>query len=138
MLILLILLIDISYSQNKSKNFLVFKGPYLGQKPPGMIPVEFPFNLMPEGYRLHRDPAFMSGGKEVYFSAINLSVRFSEKIFFMKIADGVWEPPEVASFSGDFFDGSPPISRDGSYLFFSSARTGDQRGILLHQELNFS
>jgi len=103
-------------------------GLYLGQKPPGMTPVEFPFDFMPEGYRLHSAPAFMPGGEEVYFSAMDFSVRFSEKIFVMKMSDGIWGSPEVASFSGEFFDGSPSVSGDGQYLFFSSACKFDQHG----------
>lgn len=119
----------ILYSQNELKIFPVFKGPYLGQKPPGMTPVKFPFNFMPKGYRLHSAPAFMPGGKEVYFSVMDFSVRFSEKIFVMKMANDLWNPPEVAQFSGNYFDGSPSISKDGKYLFFSSARTTDQKGM---------
>jgi Tol biopolymer transport system component len=108
-------------------DFPVLKGPYLGQEPPGNTPVKFPFDFMPDGYKLHSAPAFTPDGKEVYFSAMDFSIRFSEKIFVMKISEGIWGPPEVAPFSGDFFDGSPSISRDGEYLFFSSARTRDQR-----------
>ena len=117
-------------------NFPKLTGPYLGQKPPGMTPVEFPFDLMPEGYRLHSAPAFMPGGKEVYFSAMDFSVRFSEKIFVMKMSGGLWGPPEVASFSGNYFDGSPSISPDGRYIFFSSARSKDQEGINDNGERN--
>ncbi|MBN2415478.1 PD40 domain-containing protein [bacterium] len=46
----------------------------------------------------------------------------------MRSSDSGWTPPAVAPFSGDFFDGSPSISPDGEYLFFSSARTPDQKG----------
>jgi Tol biopolymer transport system component len=122
-------LLGISYSQNTSENLPVLKGPYLGQNLPGTTPVKFPFDFMPDGYRLHSAPAFMPGGKEVYFSAMNFSVRFSEKIFVMKMSNDVWNSPEVASFSGNYFDGSPSISSDGKYLFFSSARTTDQKGM---------
>ncbi len=114
---------------SQSLNFPVLKGPYLGQQPPGKTPVKFPFDFMPSGYRLHSAPAFMPGGDEVYFSAMDFSVRFSEKIFFMKIIDGTWTPPRVAPFSGDTFDGSPSLSRDGRYLFYSSARKMDVDGM---------
>jgi len=110
-------------------DFPVLKGPYLGQKLPGKIPVKFPFDYMPAGYRLHSAPAFMPGGEEVYFSAMDFSVRFSEKIFVMKLVDGTWTRPQVAPFSGNTFDGSPSISRDGRFLFFSSARKMDGDGI---------
>jgi Tol biopolymer transport system component len=107
-------------------DFPLLKGPYLGYEPPGTTPAKFPFDFMPKGYRLHSAPAFTPDGKELYFSAMDFGVRFSEKIFMMRMSEGVWKPPEVAPFSGDFSDGSPSISRDGKYLFFSSARTMDQ------------
>lgn len=112
-------------SFNHQDGFPVLKGPYLGQKPPGKTPEKFPFDYLPPGYKLHSAPAFMPGGNEVYFSAMDFSVRFSEKIFFMKIIDGTWTRARVAPFSGDFFDGSPSLSKDGRYLIFSSARRPD-------------
>ena len=40
-LIYFILIFDISHAQQKTKDFPVLKGPYLGQKPPGMNPEIF-------------------------------------------------------------------------------------------------
>jgi len=124
---ILIFFILTSFAKTQDDDFPVLKGPYLGYEPPGETPVKFPFDFLPDGYRLHSAPAFTPDGKEVYFSAMNFSIRFSEKIFMMKMSEGIWGPPEVAQFSGDFFDGSPSISRDGKYLFFSSARAMDQQ-----------
>ena len=126
-IVLASLYVLVSLSFGQSDDFPVLKGPYLGQEPPEKKPVKFPFDFLPEGYRLHSAPVFTCDGKEVYFSAMNFSIRFSEKIFVMKNTDGIWGPPEVAPFSGAFFDGSPSISTDGNYLFFSSARTADQQ-----------
>lgn len=107
----------------------VFEGSYLGQEPPGKTPVKFSFDYMPPGYKLHSAPVFMPDGKEVYFSAMDFSVRYSEKIFMMQMVDGAWTTPHPASFSGDFFEGSPSISPDGKYLFYSSARKIDGTGM---------
>jgi Tol biopolymer transport system component len=122
-ILLSVIFVFISHAQQD--DFPVLNGPYLGQKPPGNIPLKFPFDYMPQGYKLHSAPTFTPDGKEVYFSAMDFSIRYSEKIFVMKMLDGTWTPPRVAPFSGDYFDGSPSISRDGKYLFFSSARTPD-------------
>jgi Tol biopolymer transport system component len=124
-----LLLIAASNLLSQQTDFPELTGPYLGQKPPGKIPVKFPFDYVPPGYRLHSAPAFIPGGEEVYFSAMDFSVRFSEKIFFMKIIDGIWTPPRVAPFSGNTFDGSPSLSRDGRFLFYSSARRMDGDGM---------
>jgi len=78
------------------------------------------------GYKLHSAPVFTPDGREVYFSAMDFSIRFSEKVFVTTMIDGRWTRPRVASFSGDYFDGSPSMSSDGRYLFFSSARTLNQ------------
>jgi len=126
---ILISLIAVLDNDAKNDDFPVLKGPYLGQKLPGKIPIRFPFDYMPTGYRLHSAPAFMPGGEEVYFSAMDFSIRFSEKIFVMKITDGIWTSPQVATFSGNTFDGSPSISKDGRFLFFSSARKLDGNGM---------
>ncbi len=113
----------------QQEEFPVLRGPYFGQTPPGKTPVKFPFDFMPPGYKLHSAPVFTPDGKEVYFSAMDFSVRFSEKIFVMTVRDGAWTSPHVVPFSGDYFDGSPSMSRDGKYLFFSSARTMNQDGM---------
>jgi hypothetical protein len=124
----LLLIIPVAFL-SQEKEFPRLSGPYLGQTPPGEIPVKFPFDYMPQGYKLHSAPVFTPDGKEVYFSAMDFSIRFSEKIFVIKMIDGTWAPPWVASFSGDFFDGSPSMSRDGKYLIFSSARRPDGEGM---------
>jgi Tol biopolymer transport system component len=129
MLVIAIFASGFFYAQEKSDDFPVLKGPFLGQKPPGKIPVKFHFDYMPQGYKLHSAPVFTPDGKEVYFSAMNFSIRYSEKIFVMKMINGTWTPPRVALFSGDYFDGSPSLSRDGKYLIFSSARKLDGDGM---------
>lgn len=43
-------------------------------------------------------------------------------IMFSTLEEGVWSPPEVASFSGEFSDIDPFVTPDGSRLFFSSIR----------------
>jgi len=113
------LLLSVALTINAQQNdFPKLTGPYLGQKLPGTTPEKFPFNYMPGGYKLHSAPVFTPDGKEVYFSAMDFSIRYSERIFVMKMIDSLWTPPQVASFSGDYFEGSPSISRDGKYLFF--------------------
>lgn len=52
------------------------------------------------------------------------SILFSgyETIVTSKIKNGKWTKPEVASFSGKYYDGWPAIHPDGKRLFFHSAR----------------
>ena len=105
--IFFLLLLTPVFLLSQVKEFPKLTGPYLGQTPPGKIPVKFPFDYMPEGYRLHSAPVFTPDGKEVYFSAMDFSIQYSERIFIMKMIDSIWTPSQVAPFSGNFFDGSP-------------------------------
>ena len=53
----------------------------------------------------------------------------------MEQKDGVWTHPEVASFSGQYTDGNPCFSKDGSKLYFESVRPVTKNGEYTH-ELN--
>lgn len=47
-------------------DFPVLRGPYLGQKPPGLIPEIFAEGVMTTEFHEHSSPAFSPDGKEVY------------------------------------------------------------------------
>ena len=119
--------------QEKTKDksdFPVLKGKYFGQKPPGMTPEPFAPNLLPDKYWWHSAPAFSPDGKEVYFSAFIRNRAYSERIMYMKLENGRWTLPKIASFS-EYFEGGPCFTPDGNKIFFSSARPlakgGEQR-----------
>lgn len=128
--ILFILMIESSYTQEESKNFPVLKGPYLGQKTPRMTPEPFAPNLLPDMYWWYSAPAFSPDGKEVYFSAFIKNKAYSERTMYMKLENGCWTPPKIASFS-KYFEGGPCFTPDGNKIFFSSTRPllkgGEQR-----------
>ena len=50
------------------EEFPVLKGPYLGQKPPGMKPKIFAPGILSTGHHEHSSPAFSADGREVYWS----------------------------------------------------------------------
>jgi hypothetical protein len=99
----------------QSGDFPVLRGPYLGQKPPGMTPEVFAPGIVSTradeyGLEVSLD------GSEIVFArggAIMLAARNS---------DGTWELPAVAPFSGEHIDGEPCFSPDGRRIFFSSRR----------------
>lgn len=49
-------------------------------------------------------------------------------------AGGHWSKPEIASFSGQWFDQNPVVARDGSYLLFNSDRPTTAGGEPLKQD----
>ncbi len=98
------------------------KGPYLGQKPPGMTPEVFaPGTVSTPAYE-HGAPAFSPDGNELYWS-IFYEKEFKQKIFFMRLENGKWSEPAPAAFSDEkYLDGNPVFSRDGNRLYFTSNR----------------
>jgi len=117
----LLILCQAQGSPKDKSDFPVLKGPYLGQKPPGMTPEPFAPNLLPDKYWWHSAPAFSQDGKEVYFSVFIKSEAYSERIMYMRVENGCWTSPRVAPFS-EYFEGGPCFTPDGNKIFFSSAR----------------
>ena len=103
----------------KTEGFPLLKGPYLGQKPPGMTPEIFaPGIVSREGGEFNS--AFSPDGNEFYFSTSDKKKK-KDQIMWMRRVDGVWTAPEVAPFSGVHDDCDVSVSRDGRRLFFISS-----------------
>jgi len=98
--------------------FPVLRGPYLGQKVPGMEPVVFAPGIVSTGLAT-RDVAMTPDGEELYFS---VTMGGRTMIMVTRVEDGVWREPEVAPFSGRYLDIEPSISADGRRFFFLSTR----------------
>jgi|GEM_PF-490436 len=116
------------------EEFSALKGPYLGQKAPGITPELFAPGIITTEFHEHSSPAFSSDGNEVYWSVF-LNFWGPQVILYMEQKDGVWTHPEVASFSGQYTDGNPCFSKDGSKLYFESVRPVTKNGEYTH-ELN--
>jgi len=100
-------------------DFPVLKGPYLGQKLPGMEPEVFAPGIVSTGLYT-RDIAMTKDGKEIYFCISDAAIT---GIFVTKLVNNRWTAPAIAKFSGKgFFDFEPHISPDGTKLFFLSNR----------------
>lgn len=125
LLVLFFLLMGIVNAQEQYKDFPVLKGPYMGQKSPGKTPEIFAKEFLASKHRLHGAPAFSPDGKEVYWSVFPKTNEFSTRtqvILFSKCVNETWTSPELASFSGKYFDGGPFFSPDGNKLYFYSRR----------------
>jgi Tol biopolymer transport system component len=68
--------------------------------------------------------AFTPDGKEFYFTIRNptTTTRPVAAICVSRLRGGKWQKPEVAPFSGRYFDYAPAISPDGKWLVFTSIR----------------
>ncbi|HJR09015.1 MAG TPA: polysaccharide deacetylase family protein [Pyrinomonadaceae bacterium] len=69
-------------------------------------------------------PTFTPDGRTLYFAKRSAD-RQMEHIYVSRFADGKWGEPQVAPFSGKYFDKEPFVTPDGSRLFFSSKRPVD-------------
>jgi len=106
-------------------DFPVLKGPYLGQKPPGMVPEIFAPGILSAGYSEIK-AVFSPDGREIYYQLWGAPFPV---ICTMKEKDGRWTKPEVASFSGHIIEGYN-ISPDGKKMFITSRRPLDGKGEL--------
>lgn len=115
----------ISYAQQD--DFPVLKGPYLGQKPPGMTPEIFAPGIISSVNDREFSGTFSPDGKEYYF------FRFADGAGMMvtKLVGDRWSAPQPAPFNSKYIDNEPHITPDGKHLFFCSNRpfpgSGDQR-----------
>lgn len=83
-------------------------------------PVLFEENLISIGdYETH--PAFSPSGDTLYF--LRCKPDLSQSIIFVSYhKGGNWSEPHIASFSGEYIDIDPFVTKDGNTLYFSSNR----------------
>jgi dipeptidyl aminopeptidase/acylaminoacyl peptidase len=95
---------------------------YLGQAPPGQIPVVFARGTVSSDDLEHNAPAFSPDGNEVFW-CVTPGAKGSPKVIkTMRREGGVWSAPAVAPFSGEFGDCEPVFSADGRRIYFDSER----------------
>ena len=104
----------------RQKDFPDLRGPYLGQRPPGMVPEVFAPGIVSTGMP-EASISFSPGGDEVYYNIIHWTHGFTA-IIFMKQKRRKWTRPQVASFSGKHNDSDVCFSHDGKRLYFTSDR----------------
>ncbi len=115
-----LLLIFSSHAQQDE--FPVLKGPYLGQKPPGMNPVIFAPGIVSTDMS-EFSCTFSPDGKSFYFARDTGGYKYT--IYITREAENGWTNPQVAPFSGKYLDHEPFYSHDGKRLYWGSMRPSD-------------
>jgi len=114
-LFMLCVLSDQATAQSKTR----MEPPYASAQPISE-PTIFAEGII-SGGEFDSHPAFTPDGKTLYFvrstPAFNLWT-----ILVSRFANGRWNTPEVAPFSGQYSDADPFITSDGSRLYFNSNR----------------
>jgi len=123
-LLLLAMFVSVRNSVIYAQDFPVLKGPYLGQKPPGMKAELFAPGIITTGYNDY-SAAFSPDGKEFLFGLYG-DVFCS--IVRMKMKNNIWTSPQVAPFSGKYFDTEPHFAYTGNLIAFASKRPLDSKG----------
>lgn len=96
-------------------------GKYLGQEPPGNIPVRFAENIIPDD--LHSVPVFSFDGKTIYYKDME-----HDGIMFISESNRGWEIPRPLFVSGKPGNSDDPcLHPDGDRFFFSSYDKADNR-----------
>ena len=98
-------------------------GPYLGQKPPGMIPKPFMPGLLNNDKSGAFCSVFSPEMDEFYFTYYQRDENAVSGIAWMRLVDGVWTQPEILGFSSNEFDDNDMcLLNDGKTMIFRSRR----------------
>ncbi|MCP4724415.1 MAG: hypothetical protein GY863_05250 [bacterium] len=118
LIIVIVMSCTVSVYSQGPENIQSLKGPYLGQKPPELIPIVFAPNIISNaGYNLHGFPAFSPDGMEVYLPVI------PPEIISFKSIRGIWSGPEKTNIPGRNVQ-APSFSQDGKRFYFQAAIEG--------------
>jgi len=122
--LLCFILVLSGYAQQN--DFPVFKGPYLGQKPPGMTPEIFAPGIVSSSGAMEYGIAFTPDGKEVYFNRNGVGV------MVCTWTGTGWTAPVKAPFIKKYKGGSVHIMYDGKRMLMDrheGLKEGETSGI---------
>jgi len=113
-------------ADSRARQFIVPEGRYFGQKPPGLEPEIFaPAIISTDGYDFAI--TFSPDGKELYFTRREGEKNYpTNYLMVCRYENNRWTEPEIAPFSGKYFDFESHISPDGKKLYFGSLRPKPQ------------
>ena len=121
-LILMISMALLIRCQEKDTDFPVLKGPYLGQKPPGMTPEVFAPGVLNTEKMGAFCSVFSPDGDEFHFVYYERANDTTGGLAWMRRVNNTWTEPEMHHFNGDTWDNDMCMSADGSTLIFRSWR----------------
>jgi Tol biopolymer transport system component len=84
------------------------------------MPVIFAPGIISQGFH-ENGIVFSSDGSEMFYSTSDSKFTFKTFIHLKKV-NNTWSTPEMAPFSGNYYDHSAFFSPDGKRLYFSSTR----------------
>lgn len=127
----------IMFACARQDDFSVLKGPYFGQKPPGMIPELFAPGLLSVGGD-EANITFTPDGMECCYTLwtpgwYSESPFQQRLIFCSRMENGRWTEPGELPFNSDRTEIYPFFSPDGKRLYFCSGNVGSQRTMFVEK-----
>jgi WD40-like Beta Propeller Repeat len=110
----------------QQKDFPKLTGPYLGQKPPGMMPEIFAPGIVSKEGDQARLFIARDSSEIIYWEREQVNGKM--RIISILDKGGVWSEPEVLPFSEEYINMEPCLSPDGKKMFFVSNRPRSGKG----------
>jgi len=104
------------------KDWPILKGPYLGQKPPGMIPEIFAPGILGNDKIGAFCSVFSPDGNGLYYVRFIKGVEGSGRIYWSSRVNNTWKKPNPAPISDDYPENDMRLSPDGEKIFWRSWR----------------
>jgi hypothetical protein len=114
--------------QQKSPDFPVLSGPYLGQKPPGMIPEIFAPGIISTESFGEGGGAFARDAELFLFNRRWPPETPHSSTYMTELKDGIWTTPSPAPFNSEYPDWDYHFAPDGRTLYFTSKRPVSEAG----------
>jgi len=116
-------LMNVFYSKEKTNDWPVLKGPYLGQKPPGLTPEIFAPGIISTNDD-ELCSGFMNNGTMFIFSRMRPDSDWRNKpTFIMELKNGKWTKPVKVSFQ-NLYPYNFTVAPDDKTLYFTSEYRG--------------
>lgn len=140
----LIFMVAPSFAGSQGDSFPALKGPYLGQKQPGLYPEIFaPGIISVDSNFEHSAAVFSPDGNEVFWCT-NVGWYGERReqgylrLYFMKAVNGTWIAPQPAPFVKDKRIERPFFSPDGNrlYMEFSTDQANPENNDIFYVERN--
>jgi len=127
-LILLFTLFSVvTAGQQNTSDFPVLKGPYLGQKPPGLIPEIFAPGIVSTEHRVYANVTFQRDFEEACWTPNSPDTSYHGGLITSERKNGVWTPPRVIRFLDEKYSNrSPFYGYDGRRLYFQAYLKSNQ------------
>lgn len=97
-----------------------YKGPYLGEKPPGMTPKLFAPEIFKQvtGNSVHSAPSFSYDGKEMYYTVMPEEGPFIIK--YTRMINNKWTKPDTVTFSRKIFGHNSFFANHNNLIIFKA------------------